>query len=348
MLFSSSRCPLPALVAWCRTLYHSLGAGLDPVRIFKSQAKSGPRALRDVAADVAAKLGKGESLEDAFEEHRGRFPPLFLELVAVGEQTGRLEDTFRELEAYYESALSVQRNFRSQMAYPAIQFVLAVFVISGLIFILGILAQSGKAITTDPLGLGLSGTTGAITFMVVSFGLVGVVLALMKVAANNVRWRERMEGTLMMVPGWGPALLSFALQRFCVALRMCMEAGLRAEKTIRYCFRATSNSAFTSRVDRALSVVKQGREITEALLASGAPFPDEFREAVLVGEETGNLSEVMERLAERYREESERRLKSVAQYTSWAIYGLVALMIVIAIFKIASIYMGALGGAAGG
>src|SRR5262245_19532999 len=103
MLFSSSKCPLPALVAWCRTLHHSIGAGLDPVRIFKQQAKSGPRALRAIAADVAEKLSAGSSLVDAFEPYRGHFPPLFLELVEVGEQTGRLEDTFRELEQYYES-----------------------------------------------------------------------------------------------------------------------------------------------------------------------------------------------------------------------------------------------------
>src|SRR5581483_631895 len=113
-------------------------------------------------------------------------------------------------------------------------------------------------------GLGLTGTTGAITFMAVSFGLVGGVLFAMKVGANNVKWRERMEGMLLIVPGWGPAMLVFALQRFCVALRMCMEAGLRAEKTLHYCFRATSNSAFTSRVDRAVEVVKKGGEISEA------------------------------------------------------------------------------------
>src|SRR5262245_11166491 len=168
MLFSSSKCPLPALVMWCRTLHHSLAAGLDPVKIFKPQAKSGPRALRDVATDVAAKLGAGESMEDAFEPYQNRFPPLFIELVAVGEQTGRLEDTFRELEQYYDSTLSIQRNFRSQLAYPAIQFVLAVFIISGLIFVLGMLAPSGKAVTTDPTGLGFTGTRGAIMFMVVA------------------------------------------------------------------------------------------------------------------------------------------------------------------------------------
>jgi type IV pilus assembly protein PilC len=347
MIFSSSKCPLPALVTWCRTLHHSLGAGLDPVRIFRQQAKSGPRALRDVAADVAEKLGKGDSLEDAFAEYQNRFPPLFLELVAVGEQTGRLEDTFRELELYYDSTLTIQRNFRSQMAYPAIQFVLAVLIISGLIWILGMLGSSGKAITTDPTGLGFTGTAGALTFMLLAFGIVGGLLFAMKLTANNVKWRAKMEGMLMVLPGWGPAILALALQRFCVALRMCMEAGLRAEKTIHYCFRATSNSAFTSREERAQEVVKKGGELNEAILASGAPFPDEFREMVLMGDETGNTSEVMERLAERYREEAERRLRSAAQYTSWAIYGLVALMIIIAIFKIASIYLGALGAAAG-
>jgi type IV pilus assembly protein PilC len=126
---------------------------------------------------------------------------------------------------------------------------------------------------------------------------------------------------------------------------MCTEAGLRAEKTLHYCFRATSNAAFMSCESRAIEVVKRGREMTEAIVASRAPFPDEFKEMILMGEETGNMSEVMERLANRYREESERRLKNAAQITSYCIYGMVAILIIIAIFKLANIYLGALGGA---
>lgn len=347
MLFSSSKCPMPALVAWCRALHHSLGAGLSPVRIFKQQAKSGPRALRAVAADLAEKLEAGESLEDSLEPHRNRFPPLFLELVAIGEQTGRLEDSFAELTEYYEATLSVQRNFRAQMMYPAVQFVIAVLVISALIYILGILGESGKAVTTDPTGLGLTGASGAVMFLVVAFGFVGAILLVMKTAANNVKFRARMEGMLLVLPAWGPAMLSFALWRFAVALRMCVEAGLRAEKTIHYCFTATCNSAFIRGTDRAIEVVKRGRELADAIEASGAPFPDEFREMIVMGEETGNMPEVMERLAVRYREEAERRLRTAAQMTSYCVYGLVAIMIIIAIFKVASIYIGALGAAAG-
>jgi type II secretory pathway component PulF len=331
MLFSSSKCPLPALVEWCRTLNHSIGAGLDPIRIFRQQGKSGPRALRPLAKELAEKLAKGTSLEDTLEPHRNRFPPLFVELVAVGEQSGRLEDTFRELSEYYETTLSVQRSFRSQMAYPAIQFIAAVLIISALIFILSLLGSK-----MDPTGLGITGAFGAFMFMGVSFGLVGGALLAFKLSADNVKWRTTMEGILLYLPGWGPALLNFALHRFCIALRMTTEAAMRAEKVLHYSFRATANGAFMRGEERAIAVAKKGGEVHEAIAASGAPFPEEFCHMVLVAEEAGEMSEVMERLAKNYMEEAARRLKDAAQYTGWAIYGLVAMLIIFAIFSIAN------------
>lgn len=330
MLFAPSKCPLPALVSWCRALKHSLGAGLDPIKIFKQQGKSGPRPLRPVAQDIAAKLGKGVSLEDAFEPYRDRFPPLFVEMVAVGEQTGRLEDTFRELEAYYETSYRVQSDFRSQMAYPAIQFVAAVLIISGMLFVLGMFGS-----TLDPLGLGLTGTTGAAAFLFGSFGFVAAMLFAFKLTANNVRWRCKLEGFALILPAWGPALLYFALQRFAVAMRMTHEAGLKSEKVLHYSFRATSNSRFANCEPRAVVVAKKGGELHEAMAESGAPFPPELCEAIEVAEVTGQVSEVTERLADQYRDEAARRMKMAAQFTSWAIYGLMALLLVVLIFSIA-------------
>jgi type II secretory pathway component PulF len=347
MIFSSSKCPLTALVAWCRTLHHSIGAGLPLVRIFKILGKSGARPLRWLARILEKRLIAGSSLEDALEPHRDIFPPMFLEMVAVGEQTGRLEDTFRELERYYEASLTTQRNFRSQMIYPLFQYVAAILILAFLYFILGFLAETGKAASVDPLGLGLTGASGAVLLLVAGFGLLGGILLVLKFAANNVQFRSRLEGMALILPGWGPALLSFALQRFSVALQMCVEAGMRAEKTVHYCFRATCNTAFMSGEERALEVVKRGDELSEAVQASRAPFPDEFTEMLRMGEETGNMTEVMERLAERYREESQRRMKTAAQVTSYAIYAMVAIMIIIAIFKIAGMYIGALNKAAG-
>jgi type II secretory pathway component PulF len=335
----SRKVPLPALVAWCRTLKHSVGAGLPVERIFRQMAKSGAFQLRPMAEEIALKLENGDSLEDALEPHRDRFPPLFVELVAIGEQSGQLEDTFRELEQYYETTLRVQRNFRSQMAYPAIQFVLAVLVISAFIWIMGMINGGGL--------FGLSGGPGAVTFLVIAFGTVGGLLYLFKLTADNSRWRAWFEGMAQAVPGWGPAFWNFALHRFCVALRMTHEAGLKPEKALHYSFRATANVAFQRREEPAVAVVKRGGEVHEAMLASGAPFPGELVDAILVAETSGQITEVCERLANNYREEGERKLKLAAQITGYAVYAMVAVFIIVAIFSIGSGYVGMINKAVG-
>jgi type II secretory pathway component PulF len=339
MLFSSSKCPLPALVTWCRAIKYSISAGLPLVKIFRQQAKSGPKVLRPIAADLADKLAAGESFEDALEPYRDRFPPLFVELVAVGEQTGKLEATFDELDRYYEESMHTQRKFRSQLAYPAIQFLAAIFIISGLIFILGFIGNGKMSV------FGLQGPGGAITFLCFTLGPVLAILVFLKLSADSVKWRAKMEGMLLIVPAWGAALVMFASQRFVVALGMTAEAGLRAEKALMYSFRATANSRFQRGAPHAIAVVKQGGEIADAVEASGAPFPPDFHASIMVAEETGQMTEVCERLANNYREEAERRMKSASQMTAWAIYAMVCIMIIVAIFNIASLYLGAINSA---
>lgn len=327
----TSKCPLPALVAWCRTLKHSLGAGLSPVKVFKQQAKSGPRPLRPIAADVAAKLAKGSSLEDAFEPYRDHFPPLFVELVAVGETSGRLVDTFDELTTYYETTDRVRRDFRAQMVYPTIQFVAAVVIVSMLIFVQGMLSPKPMDVT----GVGLTGTVGAVVYFVTSLGTMAAIVLLVRAALTSVKWKSKLEGALLIVPAWGPALKAFAIHRFLIALRMTHEAGLRAEQVLHYSFRATANAVFMRGEQYAVPVVKQGGAIYDALEASGAPFPDDVRDSILGAEEAGMMTEVCDRLAESYREDGSRQLKQAAQYTGWALYALGALFIIMAIFNIA-------------
>ncbi|MCS7022652.1 MAG: type II secretion system F family protein [Gemmataceae bacterium] len=347
MLFSSSRCPLWALVIWCRTLRHGLAAGLDPTRLFEQQSRSGPAVLRGVAADIAQRLEQGESLADALAVHEARFPPLFLELIRIGEKTGHLEETFQVLEEYYDEMHSIQRQFRSAMIYPVLMYLIATGVITLLILILGYLAGQGRAATTDPLGVGLSGTGGAITFALVALGIPGVAVVALKWLTEQVHWRRQLEALLLMLPGWGRAFLALAVQRCAVALRMGYTAGLSVPKVVRHALEATSNAAFTRGLARAVTLVKKGRPLAEALEASGAPFPHEFQEYVRLGEETGNLPEIMQRVARNYADEAARQMQQAARLTAWLIYALVALLIIVAIFKIASIYLQALGQATG-
>src|SRR5687767_6079096 len=152
MLFGSP--PLSALIVWCRALKHGLDVGLSPVRVYRQQARQGPTSLRSVADRIADRLETGESLEDALKPEESRFPTMFIEMVAVGEQAGRLPVVFAELEDYFEMVQKTRRDFFRMLAWPAFQYVAAILIITVMLFVLGMLGSG-----LDPLGLGLTGTS---------------------------------------------------------------------------------------------------------------------------------------------------------------------------------------------
>src|SRR3954454_23882240 len=124
MLFSS-RLSLSTLIELCRVLRHYLGSGLTLRDVFLQQAQKGPAALRPIAGRVVQALERGSSLEDALKPEASAFPPLFLALAGVGEQTGMLPEVFGELEKYFARQLQLRRQFIAQSAWPVIQFFLA-------------------------------------------------------------------------------------------------------------------------------------------------------------------------------------------------------------------------------
>lgn len=341
VFFSAS---LSGLIQWCRALKHGHGAGLPLVRIFRLQAKKGPKAMRDMAERIAGRLEKGETLEDSLEIEGDRLPKLFRELAAVGERTGHLPEIFVELAEYYELQQKLIREFRSQIVWPVFTFFAGVFVVAFLIWVMGVIADSRGGEAAAPIGMGLSGAAGAITFLIGVGLFLGSIYGVYLLITRGMRQRAAFEAFLLRVPAVGKCVEAFAMGRFCLALRMTMETGMSAPDAVRQSLRATGNAAFTSCEDRVVAMVKAGREINEALRECPA-FPEEFIDMVTVAEAGGTIPEVMIRQAEYYREEASRRLKELSRFASIAVYCGVGILMIIGIFRIASLYMGALNAA---
>src|SRR5437868_479168 len=119
MLFSR-RLSLSSVIALCRALRHSLGAGLTLVKVFRQQSERGARGVRPLAARVLNHLEQGHGLTEALEGERGVVPPLFLSLVKVGEETGHLAEIFGELENHFVLQDKLRKQFRSQSMMPVI------------------------------------------------------------------------------------------------------------------------------------------------------------------------------------------------------------------------------------
>ena len=336
----SSRLPLAGVIELCRVLRHYLAAGLTLNDVFRQQAATGRGDVRPVAARVSAELQQGGDLETALKNQVGVFPPLLVALASVGEQTGMLPEVFAELEKYYVREQQLRRQFLVQTAWPLFQFLAAVFVMAGVIFVFGLIPQASGpfALHFDPLGLGLSGATrggglpgGGVRLAARSRGAVPRRDA--PAAAASGRGRDPVaDAGRRPVPastGFGAVLPGAAADA---------GDGDADRAALKLSFRATDNAAFTARLDGAQAVVKRGGELTPALAGTGL-FPTEFQHILAVAEESGRLTEVLRQEADHYHEEAGRRLTALTVAMTVLVWLGVAGFIIFAVFRIFLAYL---------
>jgi type IV pilus assembly protein PilC len=339
-MFLSSRLPLSTVIELCRVLRHYLGAGLSLRDVFRQQAARGAGPVRPVAARIVAEMEQGGGLEDAMKRQGDVFPPLMTAMATVGEQTGMLPEVFTELEKYYVRQQQLRRRFIALTAWPVIQFIGAVFVLAGLIFIFGLIPQgTGQfALHFDPLGLGISGTEGALLFLGSVFGFLLFLWIGYLILTRFLRGQAFVDGFLLRTPIVGKCLRALALGRFCLALRLTLETGMPIARALRLSFHAADNAAFTARLDKATSSVKRGDDLTAALATTGL-FPEDFQHILAVGEESGRLTDVLRQQAEHYHEEAGRRMTALTVALTVLVWLMVAGFIIAAVFRIFLAYI---------
>lgn len=330
-----------ALAVWCRAIRHGHGAGLPLVRVFEMQAKSGPINYRDAARRIASRLHSGDSLDEALTAEGPSLPELFVTLAAVGERSGRIPEVFAQLEEYYRLQGQLRREFRAQAFWPAAQFVGAVLVIAFTIFILGVLAPANQE-PSAPIGFGLTGTSGAILFLAVMGSIVAGILIAIKLFTSTVAKQAVFEAWLLRLPVIGPCVHAASLSRFCLALQLTLDSSMSLAKALTLSLKTTGNAAFENQADKIVKRVKKGDELAKSI-GMNHVFPLEFVAALNVGEVSGQVPEVMAKQAEYYREETARRMKALTRVSAWGIYALVGIFIIVAIFRMAHVYIQATG-----
>lgn len=329
----SRQLSLADLITLCRALRHNLGAGLPVVRVFRQQSSRGPLRVRPIAGRIADQLQEGESLQAALDRDKHAFPPLFLALAGVGEKTGHLPEIFGELEKYYSLQQRLWRTFLGQIAWPVFQLVAAILVIAFLLFILGIIGEMNHSKPLDPLGLGWTGSSGAVKFLIASFGSIAAIFVGYLVVSRSLRYKARVDWVLLAVPVLGTTIEALALTRFCLALRLTMETGMSILQAVKLSLRATGTAAFAATADDVAGRLRAGDDLTAAL-AGTRLFPREFQDILATAEEGGRVPEVMRQQAEFYEEEAARRLRVLSQVAGWIVWLLVAGLIIWSIFRI--------------
>jgi type II secretory pathway component PulF len=330
----SQRFPLKAMIEHCRGVRHMLSAGLTLVQAMKHQAKSGPAVMRPTMAQVAARLEQGENLPSALREVEHRFPPLYLAIGAVAEETGALPEALRELEDFFAFQSSLWRKFLAQITFPCITFVFATIIVSILIWLLGVINPGQHSLSV----FGLTGGSGAMIFFFTVWGFVFAIAAIIFFLRNVVGRGPAVDRFFLSLYALGPTMEALALSRFSLAMSVTVEAGVPIHNAVALSLGATSNYAYSAKAPACVQMLKKGETLAETLKAQRI-FPAEFIDIVHTAEVSGKEPDAFARQSKQYTEIAEIRMKILAQAAYWIIWGSVAVFVIILLFHIYGQYI---------
>jgi type IV pilus assembly protein PilC len=338
---------LKQVQSFCNRVALGLHAGVDILRILETEAKVGTTRYKDACNDTAQRIREGYSLADAMRLQGDFFPPLLLKMVEAGEHAGQMDRTMRFMSEYYLDLKRTRQDFISQITTPVIQLLAAIAIICGLIFLNGFLFKAGSPDEQpfDLTGVGLRGGSGVLIFLSIVLGIAAVVGTIaLGIWKNWFQCHNVLVPLIRNVPVIGPVFTQTAMARLSMTLSMMLGAGVDAKRSVREGLLSTGNFYYMSGLPRTLEEVERGTSLAESLAAPGV-LPDDFIQAVEIGELSGSDSESLERMAVIYREKAQLALKQLATAAGFAIWFMIAAMIVTVIFIIFSQYLKILYGA---
>jgi len=304
------------LVLFARQMYSITKSGLPLLRGLRGLAQSTHNApLRDALYQVLQDLESGRDFASSLSRHADIFPPLFISMVRVGESTGTLDNAFLRLCEYLGQNQEVQDRVKGAIRYPLIVIAvigLAVAVIT--VFVIPNFAPLFKMLGNDipmPTRI-LMGTSSFVRehgfglFAAIVVGFMGLKRYL-ATTAGRYRW-DRLK---LKIPVFGELLHQAVLSRVMRSLSISLDAGLPMIQALTLLSRAAGNEYLAERLLRLRDAVERGETLGRAASGAGI-FPPLVLQMIAVGEETGELTRLLEEVSGFYHREVDYRLKNLS------------------------------------
>lgn len=303
------------LALFTRQLASLFNAGLNIARSLDTLIEHSENpALRNALTQVRQGVQGGTSLWESLAEHPKIFNDLYVNLVRAGEASGQLGNVLDRLADTLEQQQDRQSKLRSALAYP---IVLISAGVSAVLFILVFLVPRFAKIFAS-LNRPLPAPTKALLALQAFVSQWGWLVALLMVAAYFAfkQWEATEQGGLVVdrirMRIWliGTLIHKEAVSRFCRTMGTLVEGGVPILTSFEVAERAVGNRVLRQAIDQVRSAVREGESLAEPLARTGV-FPKLVTNMIAVGEETGNLQEMLNRVADAYDAEINNRTRQL-------------------------------------
>ena len=340
------------LQIFTRQLATMIDAGLPLVQcldILANQTEN--KAFKKVLSSVKNSVEQGATFSDALRRHPKVFDELYVNLVGAGEIGGILDTILNRLAVYIEKAVKLKGQLKSAMYYPTGILIVAVGVICVMLIKViptfeKMFKDLGNAKLPAPTLFVVKISHGFINNWYLIFGtMIGIVVGL-SLARRTEQGRELIDRVLLRIPIVGPTLRKIIVARFTRTLGTLLASGVPILDALDICAKTAGNKVVEHALLRAKSKIAEGHNMADPL-AESKVFPTMVVQMIGVGEQTGAMDAMLQKIADFYEEEVDAAvtgLTSLIEPVMMAFLGVVVGGLIIAmylpIFKLAGTVSG--------
>lgn len=328
------------VTVFARQFATMINAGLSLTKclsILGSQSDS--KELREIIGALGRDVESGQSLSEAMVKHTRVFPPLFVNMVRAGETGGVLDEVLLRVADHFEQEAQLKGRIKSAMTYPiSMLFLVLLVLVAMMIFVVP---------TFQKMFSDMGGKLPLPTQILVSVsegarGWPGLVVLVSVIAVSVVfRWwigtesgRLIWDGIKLRMPIVGPLVRKQALARFTRTFGTLVSAGVPILSALDIVSDTAGNEVVARAVKKVRSAIKEGETIAKPL-AENPIFPSMVVQMIAVGEETGALDSMLNKIADFYDEEVSAAvdaLTSIIEPVMMATLGVVVGGMVVALY----------------
>ncbi len=300
-----------------RNLAVMVEAGLPVTRAFSALAEeSANPKFKAILADIQNSIVKGKSLAESMKAYENVFGELYINMIEVGEATGKLTTVLKLLANQMKKDHTLRRRVKGAMIYPAI-ILIAITIVASLMLIFVV-----PTLTATILELGVELPLSTRVVIAVSDILANYTLAAIAVVTaigvlfwrlvlKNPRGKAVFDKIVLKLPIFGPLIQKMNVARFARILSYLITAGVSIVRSLEITANVLGNTLFRNAVANAAQEIQKGEPLS-AILKRAPIFPPMIIHMVSVGEETGKISDMLLRIALFFEEDVSATTKNLS------------------------------------
>lgn len=314
----------------CNSLAILLKAGMNIIEAVRIvYFNSSQKIIKNSLHSIYFGLMEGKSIYENMRQFKNVYPYFMIEMVGVGEQSGKLDKVYEKLSEYYEKQYKLCIDIKSSLMYPVIVFIVSIFTI---LFITSTIIPQFTS-TLQDIGANVPILTHIVLslvnvfkdhFLTIVIGMLAIACILLKYISTK-NGRERYDSLKLKIPLIKNIYSKFLISKFSLASGILMSSGCNVVLSMEKSINVLNNKFIENKIFRSIQYIKSGKSVYDAFKCEIDDLA--FLYALSIGEETGNLENMLLKLGEELQINIEYKLKRLIKFIEPACILVLALLV---------------------